>query len=139
MSQEFPRTLTNKIALVLWVIFVSNFSSSIFSVLGFISTNTGFKLDWTIGHNDVDQHSVGIIISSSFFNLFFLYGLIRHCKASRFADDPELTISEYFDFNFAVNFFSKFLVSFDNVSCLDFKTLIPLMISSSEKGFSING
>ena len=35
-----------------------------------------------------------IIISSPFINLFFLYGLIKHCKARRLADDPELTISE---------------------------------------------
>ena len=37
-----------------------------------ISTNIGFKPDWTIGHSDVDQHKLGIIISSPIFNLFFL-------------------------------------------------------------------
>ena len=68
-----------------------------------------------------------------------LYGLIRHCRASKLADEPELTINEYLVLIFLEKDFSKFRVSPARVSCLDFKTLIPFLISSFEKGSSING
>ena len=64
---------------------------------------------------------------------------MRHCRASKLADEPELTINEYLVLIFLEKDFSKFSVFPARVSCLDFKTLMPFLISSFEKGSSING
>ena len=60
------------------------------------STSFGTRPDWIIGHNDVDQQTAGTIHSSPTFNLFFFFGLIKANKASKFAEEPELTIKQYF-------------------------------------------
>ena len=77
--------------------------------------------------------------SSPLFSLFLRYGFIKHCKASKFADEPEFTISEFFTLSFFVNACSKLNVLEPIVNLLDFNTLIPSLMSLGLYGFSTNG
>ena len=48
-----------------------------------------------MGYKEVDQHKVGIIISSFFVKLYFPNLLTVNDKARRLADDPEFTNKAY--------------------------------------------
>jgi hypothetical protein len=69
-------------------------------------------------------------------NLFFLKGLQAANTANKFADDPEFTITAYFDPMVLANFFSKFEVILDIVILFDKITLTPSAISFFEKASS---
>ena len=80
-----------------------------------MSANTGFKPDCTNGHNDVDQHIAGIIASSPLLNFFFLNGLHDANTDNKLAEEPELTITAYFEPIYLANSNSNLLVIFDIV------------------------
>ena len=138
-SVEFPRTCTSIITLVLFVIFFIKSFELTFSESLSTSTNTGFNPAWTRGHKDVDQHTDGIRTSSPTLNLLFLMGLQAANETSRFAEDPELTISAYFEPIFLAKFFSNSFVFLDIVNCPETITFMPDMRSSVDKAFSNRG
>ena len=139
MFVEFPKTCTSIKAFVfLFIFFIKSFVS-IFNVNGSTSTKTGFNPDWIIGHNEVDQQTVGINTESPDVSLLFLYGLIKHCKANKLADEPEFTIKENFVLIFFEKLFSKFFVCLPIVIFPVFITLIALSKSFFLYGFSNNG
>ena len=110
-----------------------------FNVNGSTSTKTGFNPDWIIGHNEVDQQTVGINTESPDLSLLFLYGLIKHCKANKLADEPEFTIKENLVLIFFEKLFSKFFVCLPIVIFPVFITFIALSKSFFLYGFSNNG
>ena len=107
-------------------------------VLTSTSTNFGFKPAWIIGHNDVDQQSYGIKHSSPLFNRYWDFGLTQEKIASRFAEEPELTIKEYFDPIYLEKFTSNFFVISDIVILPLRITSIPAIKSSFSKGSPIS-
>ena len=49
-----------------------------------------------IGQKEVDQHIAGIKTSSFFLSRIFLLIFVKRAKANSIAEEPELTIKEYF-------------------------------------------
>src|SRR5437763_313550 len=66
---------------------------SMLKVAGSMSTITGTRPHWMIGHTVVDQESAGAITSSPGFRPSLVAGLARPATASRLAEDPELFIT----------------------------------------------
>ena len=75
----------------------------------------------------IPDFTASIIIDGDFVTKF-----IRAKAASKLADDPELTITAYFDPTYFAKSFSKLYVISDIVNCWLNKTFIPSIISSFE-------
>ena len=72
---DIPKTLTNIIAFVFFVIFFITSSAFTFNVSGFASINLGISPVWTNGQREVDQQSAGINASSPILNWLPKYSL----------------------------------------------------------------
>ena len=95
MSQGRPSKWTGMIAQVRVVIARSICSGSMLYVSASTSTSTGTRPTWAIGHTVVAQVTAGVITSAPGCSGRSLRGLVRAATASRFALEPEFTITAW--------------------------------------------
>ena len=99
-------------------------------MLGSTSTKTGLSPNWISGQMVVGHAIAGTSTQSPGFNRGLeIVGLIRDSIISKFADEPELTITKCFTPRYLDILDSKSFTSLPIVRCPEFRTRITASMS----------